>query len=311
MNRILGIASAMLLSLIILAPAAAAAEPWTDVQHLLINTGGDVTLPVGQHVDLFVVVDGNATIYGDAGGVIVVNGSVDFVGAHSDSVVAVNSRLSLDGATTISGDVRAIDSSVTKAAGALVDGRILDGVDGVDWASTAVIVGSLDVLFYLGLYLAALVAALAVVGLAPRQVRAAGTSIADELGTTILAGLAGIAAIVVGCLVAFVTVIGIPLGLATIVVVLPILAFAGYVVAAVWLGEWILDRLTPGVTRERPYLAVVIGLSTLSLLSIVPFVGGVIAFVGFGAVALTLWRTFRGHPAGQPNAASGVAVAAG
>lgn len=311
MNRIIGIASAMLLGLIILVPVAAAAEPRGDVQHLLLSTGGDVSLPAGQHVDLFVVFDGKATIAGDAGQVVVINGSADFVGAHADGVVAVNSSISLDAGTTVSGEVRAIESTVARATGSVVDGGVLTGVQGVDWAGTALVVGSLAALLSIGLFIAALAAALAVAGLAPRQVRSAGSRIGDELGATILAGLGGILAIILSALLAIVTIVGIPLGLAILLGVLPAMAFGGFVVAAVWLGDQILERLTPGVRRERPYLAVVIGITVLSLLSIIPFVGGVIAFLGFGALVLSLWRTFRGQPVVRSAGAPGVAGAAG
>jgi hypothetical protein len=311
MNRILGIASAMLLVLIVLVPVAAAAEPWGDVQHILVSTQGDVSLPSGQHVDLLVVIDGAATIAGDADGVVVVNGSADFVGAHTNGVVAVNSSVSLDSGTIVSGEVRAVGSTVARASGSIVDGGVLTGVDGVDWAGTALVFGSLAALLSIGLYIAAVAAGLAVAGLAPRQVRSAGSPIGQELGMTILAGFGGVAAIIATGLVAMVTIVGIPLGLAILLMVLPATAFAGFVVAAVWLGERILERLTPVVPRERPYLAVVIGTTILSVLSIVPFVGGAIVFLGFGAVILSAWRTFRGRTVAPSVGAPGAASVAG
>jgi len=50
------------------------------------------------------------------------------------------------------------------------------------------------------------------------------------------------------------------------------------------------------VSRERPYLAAVIGLLILQALSLVPVLGIVSALAslfGFGAVVLLAWRTLR------------------
>jgi hypothetical protein len=50
------------------------------------------------------------------------------------------------------------------------------------------------------------------------------------------------------------------------------------------------------VSRERPYLAAVIGLLILQALSLVPVLGIVATLVslfGFGAVVLLAWRTLR------------------
>jgi len=76
----------------------------------------------------------------------------------------------------------------------------------------------------------------------------------------------------------------------------PAAAFAGYLVAGIWLGEWLLyrgDRPVP----ERPYLAAVVGLLVLQIISLVPFVGAIASLFGFGAVLLLAWRVFRATPA--------------
>ena len=89
MNRLVGISGAILIGLLLLVPVAAAAAPWDSDEHFLLNTGGDITLPADQRVDLLVVVDGTATIQGEAGAVFVVNGAADFVGATTQGIVAI------------------------------------------------------------------------------------------------------------------------------------------------------------------------------------------------------------------------------
>ncbi len=309
MNRIIGIATAILLGLFVLLPVAAAAEPWDHADHIIISTGGDITLPAGHHVDLLVVNDGAATILGDADGVVVVNGSAAFVGSTASGIVAVSSTVTLDSATTISGDIRTFESSVVQAPGSVVQGQIVEGADGVDWPGTAAVLASVAILIYLGFYVLAAATGLVAAGVASRQLRAAGALIQGEPGATIVAGLAGSIGVVLAAFLAMVTIVGIPLGIAILIGVLPVLAFAGYLVAGVWLGDQILARLTPTVTRERPYLAAVVGLAVLQLVSIVPFIGGVVAFLGFGAVVLLLWRTFRATPETGAVEATGMAGA--
>jgi hypothetical protein len=65
----------------------------------------------------------------------------------------------------------------------------------------------------------------------------------------------------------------------------------------------ILAQTSPGVVRERPYLAALLGLAVLAVIGIIPVVGGIVIFVGFGAVVLLMWRTLRG-PAANEGAGS-------
>jgi hypothetical protein len=311
MNRILGIVSAMLLGLLILVPVAAAAEPWDDVQHLIINTGGDVTVPAGQHVDLLVVSDGTATIAGVADGVVVVNGTAQFTGGQATQVIVVDGAVSLDPGSSISGDIRTVDSTVDQAAGAVIGGRVVDGTTDIDWTGIAIAATAIAFLVFVGVVVIGIIAGLLAAGLASRQVRAAGALIVHEPGKTILAGFGGLFGIILASVLAMVTLIGIPLGSAMLLVVLPAVAFAGWLVAAIWLGDLILARLTPDVTRVRPYLASVIGVLALGVLSIVPFVGGIVGLLGFGAVVLYMWRTFRGEAAPKSVEPSGVPAAVG
>jgi len=63
-------------------------------------------------------------------------------------------------------------------------------------------------------------------------------------------------------------------------------------VAGIWIGEWLLYRGT-SERPERPYLAAVLGLVVLQVVSLIPFVGAIASLFGFGAVLLLAWRVFR------------------
>ena len=58
-------------------------------------------------------------------------------------------------------------------------------------------------------------------------------------------------------------------------------------------------EVCPDVVRERPYLAAVVGILVLQVLTIVPFVTGIASLFGFGAVLLLAWRTFHQGNVGQ------------
>ena len=296
MNRFIGITGAILIGLLLLVPIAAAAAPWDQDEHFLLNTGGDITLPADQRVDLLVVVDGTATIEGEAGAVFVVNGAANFVGATTQGIVAIRSDVTADAGSTVAGDVRTIDSTFTSAPGAVIDGTVRDV--GPEMANAWAIVGVIGLVAYLAFAVTAIFAGLALAGLAARQVREAEALISHEPLPTIAAAFIGLIGITLAAVVAIVTVVGAPLGLGLLVFVLPGLLVIGHLVAGIWIGDQILARTSPGVVRERPYLAAVIGLVLLGVVGAIPFVGGIVGglavLVGFGAVVLLMWRVLRG-----------------
>jgi sorbitol-specific phosphotransferase system component IIBC len=94
------------------------------------------------------------------------------------------------------------------------------------------------------------------------------------------------------------------LGLGILLGFLPLIAFVGYLVTAIWIGDWILRQSSSGAA-DRPFVAAVVGVLVLSIVTAVPVVGGLVSFFGFGAVVLLMWRTLRGdlrttQPMAQP-----------
>ena len=294
MTRIIGLTLATILTLFAFAPAVLAAEPWAGDEHVVVSTGGNLTLGEGQQVDLLVVVSGDVTIEGDAKGVVVVDGTATFVGARTTAVVAIRSTVNVDAASMIDGDVQVVDSVINAPSGTITGS--IDDLSG-ELAGAWVLGDLTRAILYIGFLVIAAFTALAMAGLASKQVRQAGSAFRDEPVATVLAAFAGLIGIVAVAVAAIVTVIGAPLGLVILVVVLPIMLVAGYVVAATWIGDTILARVSPGVPRERPYLASIVGIAVLAALTVVPIVGGLISLIGFGAVVRSLWRTFRGDRA--------------
>jgi hypothetical protein len=310
MHRLFGIAGAMLLSLVVLVPVAAAAEPWDDARDILF-TSGTTTIAPDQELDLLVVLNGTTTIHGDVDGVVIIGGSADLVGGHAGEVVAIGGRLGLDAGSVVDGDVRVVDAELQQAAGAVVGGQIIDGVTDLDWAAVTAVSASLLFVIWLGILVASVVVGLVAAALAARQLREAGHLITREPGMSFVAGLAGVIGIALAGTFAIITIVGIPLGLTILIAILPLVAFVGFLITAVWIGDWIMARTSPGVERERPYLAAVLGVIVLSVLSLIPFVGGMLSFFGIGAALLLMWRTFRGEGHAAPANSTWVTPAAG
>lgn len=299
MTRLLAALAATFLALAALAPSVLAADP--DLAHtgrVLISTGGDITVPAGEHADAVVVVSGAARIEGDVNTIVVIDGTGLLAdGATAESIVAVRSPIELAAGSTVLGDVRTLDSLVHRTGDAAVGGSVRDLA--ADAATLGWVFAPMLLLFYIGFALAAVAAGLVLAGLAARQVRAAGDLISHEPVTTFVAAIVGVVAPIFVIALLFASIIGIPLAIALIVAVWPAVAIVGYLVAGIWLGELIVTRATPTVHRERPYLAAVVGLVLLHLLGLWPPITMVASILGYGAVLLLGWRTFRQRGAGE------------
>lgn len=300
MKRLLLIITTVALVMGLTAPAVLAADPTaTQSGQVLIAINGNVTVPLDEQADAVLVTRGTATILGHVDNLVVLDGSAVLQGATVRNVFVTGGTVALGAGTTVTGDVRTINATVTRDPTAIVGGsvRAADAdLVGFAWAILPAII-----LLMLGFALVTIVAGLALAGLASRQVRSAESLIRHEPGKTVLFGLGGLVLIPLVAILAMVTIIGAPLGLAILFMVWPAAAYAGYLVAGIWIGEWLLYRQS-AIRPDRPYLAATVGLVVLQIVGIVPFVVPIASLVGFGAVLLLAWRTFR-QPTARPIAA--------
>jgi hypothetical protein len=292
MKRIFLIIASVALLMGLAAPAVLAASPTaTQDKQVVLVFNGDAAVPAGEQADVVLVTNGTATIAGDVQNVVVFHGSaVVQTGATLQNVFVADGSVSLAAGTTVSGDVRTLDATVTQDPAAIVGGEVR-AVD-ADLIAFGLAIAPAIVLFFLGFALVTIVAGLALAALAARQVRSAEALIRDEPLETFIFGLAGLIVVPLVAILAMVTIIGAPLGLALLLMVWPAAAFAGYLVAGIWIGEWLLYR-NSATRPDRPYLASVLGLIVLQVAGIVPFVTPIASLFGFGAVLLLAWRTFR------------------
>jgi hypothetical protein len=296
MKRLAGLVGSILVAFVLLVPAVLAADPLPHTGRVLVSSQGDITVPAGEHADVVVVVNGVATIHGDVNTIVVVDGSASLLGARAETIVAVRSPIELGVDTVVLGDVMTIESVVHQTGNAEVVGRVTNMATAI--AGFGFAIGSALLLLWIGFGLAMIVAGLLLAGLASRQVRAAEAVISEEPVTAFVAGIVGLFAFPIIGVALIATLVGAPLGVALLFQVWPMLAFIGYLVAGIWIGEWVLHRTSTERIRERPYLASSIGLLILGLLGLVPVLGIVSAIAslfGFGAVMVLTVRTIRGR----------------
>lgn len=306
MRRLLTIAAAVAILLLALAPAALAAGPgWLAASSAawsgtgtVISVDGSVDVPAGDRVDTVVVVRGTATIEGAARTVVVLHGDATLTGATADNVVVVDGTVNLAAGTTVTGGVATLHGDVVRDPSAIVAGRITT----LDTSVAALAIALVPFLIVLGVgFLVATVAsALGLAAFGARQVRSAEALITREPGPVLLAGLIGAIGLPLLFGIVTLTVIGAPVGLAALLVGLPLLAFAGWLVAAIWIGDWLLARhgtLEPA----HPYRAAILGVIVLTVAGLLPLVSAIATLFGAGSILLAAWRGL--HPAAPSPAA--------
>jgi hypothetical protein len=294
MKRYLAAAAALLLLFLLVVPAALGAEP--GISHngrVLISTDGDVTVPAGDQVETLLVVNGTATVDGVAHTIVVIEGNAVLNGT-ADTLVAISSPVSLGPKSVVLNDVMKVDSLVTKTGAADVRGTIRD--ISTDIAGLGFVLAPFLMLLFFGFAVAAIAAGLLLAALAARQVRAAEAIISREPVQAFVTGLVGAIVPFFLVLALFITVIGAPLGLGILLGLWPAVAFVGYLVAGIWIGDWILRLGSKPQPRERPYLAATIGMIVLLVIGLWPPLSMIASLFGYGAILILAWRTFRGTP---------------
>jgi cytoskeletal protein CcmA (bactofilin family) len=282
------------LALLILAvtPASAAGQAANG------STGGDrvvitgpVTIDRGETADDVVVIDGPVSVAGRVrGDLVVVSGRLRISGTVDGDVVAVADRATLAPGARIGGDLIYGDKRPVVPAGATVEGDV-DRVSVGEVTDPVGFIGAAAI--WIAVSVSALVLGLLLLWLAPRALDAAFAAASTSLGLTIGWGLLLFFGLPILAVIALVTLVGIPLGVALLLALLPLYAI-GYTTSA-----WLLGRRLVGPPRGR-VLAFLAGLAILSVLAIIPILGGIVWFaatvVGLGALLVATWRARRDYP---------------
>jgi hypothetical protein len=275
-----------------LAGVALAAEELSHSGRVIFVAGGDVDIAADEQADAVIVIDGDARVAGTVNTLVVVEGTATVTGGTLEALAIVRGTATLDADTTILGDVMRFDATVVGANAANVGGSVRDMT--TDIAAFGAFLAISAIVLWIGVGIATLLFGLLAAGLAARQVRSATSLISREPVLTGVIGLLSIVVVPLLAVVAMITVIGIPTGIGLLIVVWPMVAFVGYIVAAIWIGERLLNRRDGSAQPERPYAAAAVGLLIAFVIGFVPLVTAIVSIFGFGAVVLAAWRTLRG-----------------
>jgi hypothetical protein len=241
---------------------------------------GPADVPRGRLVGDLVVFHGSSTVDGT------VNGSL----TAFDAPVTISGRVELASGANVTGDVVSQNDPIV-ASGATIGGTTRRVQTDVNWGAFG---WASALAWWLAVSLSTLLIGLVLLWLvgpgASRIVDAGRTRIGPSIGWGLLAffGLPILA------IIALVTIVGIPLGLA-VLAALALIYILGYTATAWILGRRILRPSTPWA------VAFLLGWGILRVLALIPIVGSLIWFAavvfGLGALAVTIWRARSTSPA--------------
>ena len=272
-------------------PATASAQsPEDDEEGFLMRVNGDVVIPQGEQVSTVVVIDGNLTVEGTVTDfVLVIKGDARVSGTVGGDLTVISGDIELTSSAVVE-NVNSVRGGLVRAQGATVNGDIHERDNfAFAWAAA----GVFSILFWIGMTFTMVVAALVFARFGARQLTDAATLMTGDIVNSII----GTVFIWVGgpmlAVLAFITVIGIPLGLGIVLFLLPALGFLGYLVAGTRLGTFVLG-LGGRERTGQPYLEAALGTLLLQLLILVPVFGAIAAFLagvwGAGALAFVIYR---------------------
>lgn len=252
-------------------PATAGAGARSDHGDTVVVIRGDVTVPRGETVDGVVVASGDVRIAGRSDGdVVVFSGDALVSGRIDGDLVIASGQARLLPSAYVSGDVNYGDERPIVAGQAIVRGEVTekDWGDSIDFLPFA-----LGISFWLLMSGSAAILGALLLLIAPRAGDAIDERSRGRIGPLIAIGIAVTICLPVAAVLAAVTVVGIPLGFAILLALLPLAAIA-YVTSA-----WVLGRRVVKAPRHR-ILSFLAGLAILRLLALVPIAGGFVSIAG-------------------------------
>lgn len=285
---------AMLFALLALWLAAGSAAAATD--HVVI-TGGAV-VQAGQTAGDIVVIDGPVSVGGRVtGDVVSVSGPVRVAGRIDGDLIAVSDRALLGPTARVGGDLRYGDERPVLAPGASVGGTISNE----DWADAANGWGWVSALaWWLAVSVSTLIVGALFVWLAPGALYAAERAVREHLGATIGSGVAIAIGVPLLAVLALITLVGIPFGVALLLAAMPVL------LVAYTTTTWIVGRRVLRSRSTSPWAALLAGWGILRVLALIPVAGALVGLaatvVGLGALAVALWQARRPHAPAAPAA---------
>jgi hypothetical protein len=261
--------AAILLSALTASPASAQDEDLPGDNDQIVLTGR-LVVSAGDTVDTAVILDGPALVEGTVREALVVfNGDTEIVGTVRDDVVVFNGTVVVRSGAEIGGDL------VTRGTPQVEEGATIRGdrdsvVTRFDFEMSRF---AGRIAWWVGYSISVLILGLLLLAFAPQLFAAVRETARERLGSSIGWGVGLFFLLPIASVLLLVTVVGIPLGIFTLLA-LAFIYTLGYVVATVAAGSMIM--------RSSPsrYVVFLVGWVVLRLLALIPFVGGWLWFIG-------------------------------
>ena len=251
----------------------------------LIRFGGSITVAENQVV-------GNAIAFG---GRVTVSQKAKVI----DTAIAFGGDVILKEGAQVEGDVYSFGGKIVQEPGAIVDGERVTFSDrhGMMYGSNR---GRssffahyfFSAIFRVGAAVTATILGLIVLRASPRFLPNLATELRQHFSLTALWGVGAIVAILFTIVFLAITLIGIPL-IPLLILITIVTSLVGSLGVALFVGQRLIrsdDR-----SLQRQFL---IGLAVLTVLSLIPFLGGVVVFLInlFGLGVILLWKFGREKP---------------
>jgi cytoskeletal protein CcmA (bactofilin family) len=281
-----------------------------QIKRNLIAVGGTISMPAsavisgnalfaGREVMLEGSVAGNTTIYAE---------SATLAGSFTGNVTIVASAITVMPGTRIGGNLNyRMNQELILDSGVALRGNLIRLETPVAAPKKATLG---DYIMQLGLCMAAILAGLAFSRLFPVMTGLCMQRITDSFWKSLLIGFVAFCLIPTTAFFLLFTIIGIPLSLIALLFYI-ILLYLGKIIAALYLGQWMIYRHTkPPVIHPLPLLT--LGLATLYTAAMIPFPIDILVWftftlLGMGAIvgAILDRRTpvLMAYPTGKPPVA--------
>jgi hypothetical protein len=261
--------AAILLSALTASPASAQDEDLPGDNDQIVLTGR-LVVSAGDTVDTAVILDGPALVEGTVREALVVfNGDTEIVGTVRDDVVVFNGTVVVRSGAEIGGDLLTRGTPQVEE-GATIRGERDSVVTRFDFEMSRF---AGRIAWWVGYSISVLILGLLLLAFAPQLFAAVRETARERLGSSIGWGVGLFFLLPIASVLLLVTVVGIPLGIFTLLA-LAFIYTLGYVVATVAAGSMIM--------RSSPsrYVVFLVGWVVLRLLALIPFVGGWLWFIG-------------------------------
>lgn len=289
----------LLVASLVFGAGAGAQTPGDGDDDLIFRANGDVTVARDEVIEAVIVANGNARVEGSVTSTLwVISGDAIVEGSVGDDVIVIDGTLELTRGAEVE-NVTLIRGTLERADGAIVSGTITEqnALMSLGWGAAV-----FSMVMWLGVTLALVVAAVVFAAVAGRHLAGAGEVVRHRFGASIVTALVLWIALPILAVMAFVTIVGIPLGVSVFLLVLPVLWIAGYLVVTTRVGDAVLGWAGMGERPPRLVIAAAIGVVLFQVIGLIPGIGPLIValsgVIGSGALVYrTVERPLRQQPA--------------